>query len=172
MASRAARAAACLRRDGLLARRASLSLSTDRHKPGYRRRQYDIRFLEPTADTGRIAGELAKAARAATGPGIRYHRANVLLYDLVGEDALQPDLFGDINPASLQTTHNRLQAFDAINERYGKGALHYAAEDLSQAWLPRQQLRDPRYTTSWAGAAGHPIRAAWRIKKPPRGRYS
>ncbi len=149
IASLTARAAACLRREGLLARHASLSLTTDRHKPGYRRRQYDLRFLEPTADTGRIAGELVEAARSAWSPGLRYHRANVLLYDLVGEDTLQPDLFGDIDPAAIRTARDRLRAFDAVNERYGKGALRYAAEDLSQAWVPRQQLRSPRYTTSW-----------------------
>jgi DNA polymerase V len=149
IASLTARATACLRREGLMARHASLSLSTDRHKPGFRRRQHTIRFLTPTADTGRIAGELVSAAREVISPGVRYHRANVLLYDLVGEHELQPDLFGNVDPRIIDATRERLQAVDSINERYGKGVLHYAAEDLSQAWLPRQQSRSPRYTTSW-----------------------
>lgn len=149
VASLTARAAFCLRQEGLLARNASLSLSTDRHKPGYRRQQHAVRFTVPTADTGRITGELVAAAQSAFNAGTRYHRANVLLYDLVGEEEVQPDLFDEINPARLKAGRARLQALDAINEQYGKGTVRYAAEDLSQAWQPRQQLRSPRYTTNW-----------------------
>jgi DNA polymerase V len=149
VASLAARATFALRREGLLARSASLSLSTDRHKPGYRRQQHALRFTAPTADTGRITAELVAAAQAAFIPSTRYHRANVLLYDLTGEQKFQPDLFGTVNPADIETGRTRLRALDDINERYGKGTLRYAAEDLSQAWQPRQQLRSPRYTTHW-----------------------
>jgi DNA polymerase V len=149
VASLTARAAFALRREGLMARSASLSLSTNRHKPGYRRQQHDIRFAAPTADTGRITGELVAAAQAAFSPGTWYHRANVLLYNLAGEQSLQPDLFKEVNLADIELSQSRLQAFDAINDKYGKQTLHYAAEDLSQAWQPRQQLRSPRYTTNW-----------------------
>ncbi len=73
-----------------------------------------------------------------------------MLVDQVVEHRLQPDLFGDINLHSVQVTHARSHALDIINNRYGAGTLHYAAEDLSQAWQPRQQLRSPRYTTDWS----------------------
>jgi DNA polymerase V len=149
IASLTARAAFCLRHEGLTARSASLSLSTSRHKPGYRRQQNVIRFNPPTADTGRITAELVAAAQAGFNPNAWYHRANVLLYELAPEQTLQPDLFGEIDPVDTETSQARLQALDAINELYGKRTLHYAAEDLSQAWHPRQQLRSPRYTTNW-----------------------
>lgn len=149
VASLTARAAFCLRREGLMARSASLSLSTDRHKPGYRRQQHAIRFPVPTADTGHITAGLVAAAQDTFNPGASYHRANVLLYDLTGRDRWQPDLFGEADPEAVAAGRTRLEAFDAVNARYGKGTLHYAAEDLSQAWQPRQQSRSPRYTTDW-----------------------
>jgi len=41
-----------------------------------------------------------------------------------------------------------MQALDAINERYGKRTIRFAAEDLAKAWQPKHQARSPRYTTS------------------------
>lgn len=150
IASLTARATRCLRREELLAGSAMLSLSTDRHKPGYQRRQYLFHFRTPTAETGSITARFAQAAQAEFRPGIRYHRANILLYDLISRRTLQPDLFGEINLARTETGQARSQALDAINDRYGAGTLRYAAEDLSTAWQPRQHLRSPRYTTQWS----------------------
>ncbi len=149
IASMTARATLALRREGLAAHGASLALSTDRHKPGYRRQQYAVRFGAPTADTGRISSELIKAARSGFNRGASYHRANVLLYNLVPEHTFQPDLWGETDPRASQTAQDRSRALDSINDRYGKRTLRYAAEDLSQAWHPRQHLRSPRYTTEW-----------------------
>ncbi|HVX57175.1 MAG TPA: Y-family DNA polymerase [Candidatus Saccharimonadales bacterium] len=149
IASLTARAALALRREGLAALGASLSLSTDRHKPGYQRRQHSVRFRAPTADTGRITAALVETARAGFNPTPSYHRANVLLYNLVSEQALQPDLFGSIKPADAQVARARLRAVDSLNQRYGSRTVRYAAEDLSEAWHPRQKHRSPRYTTEW-----------------------
>jgi DNA polymerase V len=54
IASLTARAAFALRRDGLAAHSAALSLSTNRHKPGYQRQGLSLSFAAPTADTGLI----------------------------------------------------------------------------------------------------------------------
>lgn len=149
IASLTAQATRCLRREGLLAGSAMLNLSTDHHKPGYRRQQHRLHFRTPTAETGAITVGLVEAAQAGFDSSVRCHRANVLLYDLVSRDTLQPDLFGEIDLSRTEAAHARSQALDAINARYGSGILHYAAEDLSQAWQPRQHLRSPRYTTQW-----------------------
>lgn len=149
IASLTARAAHVLRREGLLARRALISLSTNRHKPGYQIQQHSLHFNTPTSDTGHLTARLVEATQAAFNPQAYYHRANVLLYDLVSEHLLQPDLFGDTDLLNVQTTQSRSRALDSINSRYGPGTLYYAAEDLSQAWQPRRQLRSPRYTTNW-----------------------
>ncbi len=149
IASLTAKAALCLRREGLLAGSAQLSLSTSRHQPGYERQQYEIHFRTPTADSGAMSARLVRAARDSFKPQARYHRANVLLYNLAGQAALQPDLFGDVDLLGASAAQARLGAVDAINERFGAHMLRCAAEDLSAAWQPRQQLKSPGYTTNW-----------------------
>ena len=149
IASLTARAAFSLRREGLRARSASLSLSTNRHKPGYEWQQLGVRFATPTADTGHITAQLVSAAQSLFKDKKSYHRANILLYDLVGQAILQTDLLGEVNIKDYDAESARLQAVDAINSRYGKTTIHYAAENLSDAWLPKHSLRSPRYTTNW-----------------------
>jgi DNA polymerase V len=149
IASLAARAAARLRAEHLLARGAGLHLGTNRHKPGYRRISRSINFATPTADTGFITGRLVEAIEAVFNPRFQYHRANVLLYDLVSERSLQTDLLGHLDLAAAAASQARLQAFDAINSQYGRHTIHYAAEDLSTAWQPKRAHHSPRYTTNW-----------------------
>jgi DNA polymerase V len=149
IASLAARAATKLRTEHLMTRSAVVHLSTNRHKPGYQRTSRFISFQTPTADTGRITSQLVEATEKAFNPRASYHRANVLLYDLVSEQLLQPDLFGGVDLDSADTSQARSRALDAINERYGRHMMRYAAEDLSQAWQPKRQLRGSRYTTNW-----------------------
>lgn len=149
IASLTARAAYSLRREGLLASNAVVSLSSNRFKPGYRRQQQAIQFAMPTADTGYITAQLISAVQDAFNSGERYHRANVLLFSLSSEQFFQTDLFGEANPDQSNAARERLKAFDSINKRYGKRTIHFAAEDLSNRWEPKHKLRSPRYTTNW-----------------------
>jgi DNA polymerase V len=149
IASLTARATLALRREGLVAQSAQLSLSTNRHKPGYQRQQHELAFAMPTADTGQITSQLVAAAATLFNQRAWYHRANVLLYDLARADQLQTDLFGRVDPSLSQQAHKRLRAVDTLNAAYGKGTVRYAAEDLSDAWQPKHGLRSPRYTTNW-----------------------
>jgi len=149
IANLTARASFCLRSERLLARSAVVSLSTNRHKPGYQRLSQIISFKTPTADNGFITTQLLQALAAGFNRRASYHRANVLLYNLISEQALQADLFDKAAMATNQTAHARMQAVDSLNQRYGKGTLRFAAEDLSQAWLPKRESRSPRYTTQW-----------------------
>jgi DNA polymerase V len=149
VASLTARAAYRLRKEGLLARTAVISLATNRHKPGYRRIRKEIRLLTPSADTGHITAELLRSLRDAFGAGVVFHRADVLLHDLVPASRLQADIFGQIDVAGNQASQDRLRAVDALNARYGKRTVHYAAEDLSKAWSPKYNYRSPRFTSNW-----------------------
>lgn len=149
VASLAARAAYRLRREGLLTRKAVLSLYTNRHKPGYMRDDTPLVFATPTADSGELIGELVRALKDSFRYGIPYHRANILFYDLVHESDVQTDLFGDVDIVGSDASKSRMTAFDDINARYGKRTIRYAAEDLSKRWEPKHQLRSPRYTTHW-----------------------
>lgn len=149
LASLTARAAFAIRREGLAARTASLSLSTNRHKPGYERQTAIVNLITPSADTGQLTAALVAAADRLFSAAKSYHRANVLLYNLVPADRLQTDVFGEVRVDQDTASKARLTAVDALNARYGKTTVRWAAEDLSDAWEPKHAMRSPRYTTHW-----------------------
>jgi DNA polymerase V len=143
------RAATKLRKEGLLARGASFRLSTNRHHPGYTRLGRSLRFDTPTADTGFITSQLIAKLSDTFNSNLYYHRADVMLYDLVGNNHLQPDFFNHLDLAQLAASQTRLTAFDSINSRYGPDTIKFAAENLSQSWQPKRNYSSPHYTTAW-----------------------
>ena len=150
IASLSARAAAALRREHQLAQGATVVLRTNRHKPGYQRVTQSVRFYTPTADTGTITSQLVRLLAAAYNPRLDYHRADVLLHDLVPGSSLQTDLLGAVDTAADNRSRQKMQAVDAINRKHGKGTVQFAAEHLSQAWQPKRRLMSPRYISAWA----------------------
>jgi DNA polymerase V len=124
-------------------------VNTNKHKPGYVKRGQSVRFATPTADTGTIGSSLVDAFAAVYNPREFYHRANIFLYDFVPERAVQTDLFGTVNTANTDKERSRMQAIDAVNLRFGKDHVRYAAEELSNRWEPKRALRSPRYTSNW-----------------------
>ncbi len=149
LASFAARAAFRLRTSGQLTRKMSVFLTSNKHKPGYKHWSAEVKFEMPTADTGQLISTQVAMLRRLYSRGVLYHRAGILLYDFIPAKALQPDIFGFINPSVHDKSKVRMAAVDGINKRFGRQTVHYAAEDLGNAWQPRQNLRSSRYTTSW-----------------------
>lgn len=149
IASLAARAAAALRREHQLARRAVVILQTNRQKPGYQRLTEAVRFYTPTADTGVITSQLVQMLGRTFQNRLEYHKADVLLYDLVPEVGLQTDLFGAVDTSLDDRSKRKMRALDNVNLKHGKGTLKFAAENLSQQWQPRKKLSSPRYTSAW-----------------------
>lgn len=139
-----------LRREHQLATGAGVVLRTNRKKPGYHRLHVDVPLYAPTADTGAITSQLVQALSHSHIAHRQFHKAEVMLYGLVPAARLQTDIFGISNPAQHERSTRRMQALDTITAKYGHNALHYAAETLSQAWLPRSAMRSPRYTSNWA----------------------
>lgn len=146
----AATATLRLRHSNQLTKRAVLFVSTNKHKPGYRRWSKEIKLPMPSADTGYIIQTLTTTLREIYNPAASYHRAGVLLYDFVAEDNLQVDLLGQVDTVKSERSRARMKAIDEINHRFGKRHIRYAAEDLSKNWQPKYQLRSPRYTTHWS----------------------
>jgi DNA polymerase V len=149
IASLTARAASQLRSEHLLARQALLYLGTNRHKPGFRMWCESVKFTMPTGDTGQIITALLKRLNDIYSPGQAYHRACVTLYDFVPPEALQIDLLGSVSPEAHDAATARMQAVDHINAKFGRQRIYYAAEDLSQSWQPKRQLRSPAYVSRW-----------------------
>lgn len=150
IASLTARAAHRLRRESMLAISGSIYLATNKHKPGFRTFYRQLRFAVPTADTATISQRFVDTLDDLYEPGQSYHRANILLYDFIPEQSLQTDLFGVVDPAVHDASTKRMRAMDAINTRFGKHRIYFAAEDLSHSWEPKHQIRSPRYTSRWA----------------------
>ncbi|HEX8762342.1 MAG TPA: Y-family DNA polymerase [Candidatus Saccharimonadales bacterium] len=149
IASLAARAAFQLREQKLLARRIGIYTSTNRHKPGYRKWKCDIRLSMPTNDTGKIISLLVERLGEIYSNKQQYHQLIVFLHDLIPQDAMQIDLLGQVTPAGHDRTQARMKAIDRINNRYGRGKIYFAAQDLSSSWQPRRKIGSPRYVSNW-----------------------
>lgn len=149
IASMATRAAFALRQDGLLARRIGFFTETNRHKPGYRRWNEEIKLGQPTGDTGQIISLLVQRLGEIFSRAQNYHRLGVYLYDLVPETALQTDILGEVDTDSHDRSTARMQAVDAINQKHGRGKIRYASEDLASSWQPKHNIRSPRYVSNW-----------------------
>jgi DNA polymerase V len=149
LATLASRAALEARREGQLAQRAILFITTNKHKPGYVAWYEDIRFDMPTNDSGAVISAILARMRTVYNPRYQYHRAGVTLYDFLPSNQLQVDLFEHIRPQTHDSSTARMNAVDAINNRFGRNLIHFASEDLSARWEPKHQLRSPRYVSRW-----------------------
>ncbi len=149
IATLSAQAAFRLRCEGLIASTIGLFTTTSRHKPGYRQWSRKVKLGTPTNDPGIISSLLVTELSHIFNSTQQYHRLGVFLGDFTPEDALQTDLLGRVDTASHSRTQARMQALDQINKKWGKDKLHYAAEDISNSWQPKHQIRSPRYVSSW-----------------------
>jgi DNA polymerase V len=149
LASFVSKAAYRLRESGQVARRIGVFVQTNKHKPGFRSWNQATYFAIPSADTGRLIGAALELFGSFYNPALEYHRAGVYLWDFLPVDALQTDIFGNVDVGAETRSTTRMQTMDSINERYGRGTLHYAAEDLGNAWEPKHRLRSPRYVSRW-----------------------
>ncbi len=149
ISSLTAKAARQLRQESLLAKKAVIYLSTNRHKPGYKKLSQSINLSMPSADSSLLASELIKSIRPSFDSASWFHRANVLFYDLVDNHNLQTDLTGQVNLNKIASSKALFEAFDSLNARFGGSTIYLAAEDLSKRWQPKKALKSPRYTTDW-----------------------
>jgi DNA polymerase V len=108
----------------------------------------------PSADTRLLAAAATRLLQALFRPGHRYVKAGVVLVDLQpqGRVADTPDLFGDdtVQPAARRDRTRLMRAMDALNQRFGQGAVDVASAARSAPRAratPRQEQRSPRYTT-------------------------
>ena len=82
--------------------------------------------------------------------GLVYKKAGVIVSGLVTKDQCSTtlSLFPEEEPATNERDTRLMQAMDAINQRYGRGAVHLAAEN-SESWKPNQERLSPCSTTRW-----------------------
>ncbi len=103
-----------------------------------------VQFAVPTNCSVVITSEVSKVVPELYRPGVRYYKIGVGLLDLTEEAHFQADLFSP-NPANPRL----MQAYDALNHRYGSDTLFLAAQGIEKKWSMRRELLTPQYTTNW-----------------------
>lgn len=113
-------------------------------------------LVRPTADTRALIGAAVCALEGMYRPGFNYVKAGVMLVDLrpQGQDQGELDLFtgaGEQEAAASRQDRSRLMgALDALNRRFGRGAVGVASavhQSAHTSHIARQERRSPRYTT-------------------------
>lgn len=145
------RAGEKLRRAGLLASMLAVHIRTARHNAGlYRSEAAEIRLPFPTADSAVLIKAALRGLDRLYKSGYAYARAGVMLSELERRDHLQGSLLGLDQTRREHERERLMQTLDAINLRYGRSAVRYAAEGPKRAdWHMRRQFLSPAFTTRW-----------------------
>lgn len=113
-----------------------------------------VPLRRPTQDSRLISQAALLGLSSIFQPGYRYAKAGVMLLSLQDAGISQGELDledegsagGDISAPLL------MQTLDAINQRYGRGAVLLASAGLGseqRPWRMRQERKTPGYTTCW-----------------------
>lgn len=150
IANLAAKAAYNLRRDNQLARKIKIFASTNYRNSAYASHSKSYTFTHPTCHTGQIIEAANKIIRDVSVSSTRYHRAGVILYELVSAKSSTQRHFFEQESIDRQNQRNKsMQGVDTINAKYGLNTIHFASEDLSTKWQPKRARISPNYTSSW-----------------------
>lgn len=146
VATHIASAAAALREQGSVASVLTVFVQTNRF------RQQDAQYHasrvaslpSPSADTLLLNGIGNALLDQLYKPGYLYKKAGVMLSGIEPAATVQPDLF---TAGMSQQREQLMQAMDAINRKFGRGAVHLATEQLSDDWKMNRGMLSPAYTT-------------------------
>lgn len=144
----AGRAAARLRKDGLLAGAVQAFAMTDRFRKDEPQASIGLTLpLSPaSSDTARITALALSAIERSFRPGYRWRKAGVLLLDLVRPEDVPADLFA---PAAPTRSDALMRAVDELSERMGRNAVGFGLRSEDAAWRARSGNRSPSWTTRW-----------------------
>ena len=146
VASYIAIAAKKLRGQGSLAGMVQVYIRTNPHKataPQYQR-GLTIPLPEPTDDTLLLTKIARWGLKRIYRPGFAYQKAGIALLNLRDAGTVQMNLF-----SKSKDNTPLMQVMDRINEEWGRGTLHSAAEGVKKEWTMKRELKSPGYTTRW-----------------------
>lgn len=78
--------------------------------------------------------------------GFAYHKAGVMLMDLVPRSRRLGGLFDDSDAIDRRSRLN--STLDAVNRKFGRGTLVVAGAGTERGWQMRRQHLSPAYTTA------------------------
>lgn len=147
VASYIARAAEKLRKQNCVTGCISIYIRTNRFNqdPWY----YNTAIAElatPTDSTPVLIDQAITILRQIYKPGFKYHKAGVMLHEVLPSSHVQLNLFKD----STQTNREPFMALlDNINRKWGSETMKYARQGLARTWRNKKELVSPNYTTNW-----------------------
>jgi DNA polymerase V len=148
VATFATRAAAKLRRHGLLTGCLWVSAQTN-HYNTFDEQCRDVLAMPLTQPTDHT-GALIKAAHAGLArlyrPGYRYKRAGVMLFDLTAKERYTPTLF---DKADTKRGDSLMATLDRINGKLGRDVVQFGGAGIHNNWRMNQTRLSRRYTTRW-----------------------
>lgn len=154
VSSYVARAAEKLRDQHSLAGALQVYIRTNIFKPEAPQYQQamTIPLPEASADTRVLIRWALRMLQQIYRPGFGYHKAGIALLEIVPRANQQLSLFV---PGEVGSSRNEklMATLDAINGRYGRGAMRLASEGVTKSWQMRRGNLSPRYTTDWDGVA-------------------
>ncbi|MBA4697133.1 MAG: Y-family DNA polymerase [Legionella sp.] len=148
----AARASEKLREEGLLAKRVTIFLRSNRHRldlPQYNP-YAGVSLIHPSQDTRVITQMVLKSLDAIFKEGVLYKKVGVLLEDLIPPSQRQTDLFSSLDPLTLEKSERVMKVMDRINGKYGWQTVRLASQGYDQGWALRAENCSPSYTTRWS----------------------
>ena len=153
----ASRAAEKLRKQGGHAAQVLVFIRTSpfRAKDRQYSRSMVVPLRRPTDDSRAISQAALAGLKAIYQPDYLYAKAGVMLLDLSDAGLQQGELALE-DEDSVRDPSRLMQALDAVNGRYGRGAVLLASAGLegdNRAWGMKQERRTPGYTTRWGDLA-------------------
>lgn len=140
----ATRAGEKLRRHGVLASHIRVFMHTSRFAEGPARSVSGLaRMREPTSDTLELVRAASEATVRIWASGYRYAKAGVILDDLVTTGGAPRALIERADPRREEL----MSAMDAVNRRFGRGALFPARAGIRRDWTLKADMKSPAYTT-------------------------
>ena len=115
-----------------------------------------VPLRRPCSDTRSITQAALSGLQAIYRPGYRYAKAGVMLLDIGSANCVQQELALEDADGADAGADRLMLALDAINARFGRGAVALASGGQShdvRAWGMKQERRTPGYTTDWDGLA-------------------
>lgn len=141
------RAAQRLRDQGQCAGYVEVFLRTSRFDDGEPHKQQTLKgFNQPTDATHVLAERAVECLRTIYRADRRYHKAGVVLGDLVPRERVQRSL---VSAEASTGDETLMSTIDAINRKHGRDALQLAGAGLEKGWHMKRDHLSSRYTTCW-----------------------
>lgn len=148
LATYASRACEKLRAQGSLAGGLYVFLHTGLHGTPdtvYKNSLY-LKLPYRSADTRVIIHWAKRGLQHLFKPGFRYQKVGIILCDLSNVENMQIDIFGHGN---LSRSEELMDLVDAINQRFGRATVQFAAAGLTKPWKMQAAKRTDDYTVDW-----------------------